>query len=137
MGAWGTGIFEDDSTLDWFADLEDARKPLSFLAECLDITGIDYLEYDNCAGVLGAAAIIDGLLHGAPTDSPESVMEWIASNKSLNVAKLVPNAIASLDAVVGENSELNELWSENEELYPKWKADITALRTRLAKHQSK
>jgi hypothetical protein len=136
MGAWGTGIFEDDSMLDWLFDLEDANKPVAFLAECLDIDGIDYLEYDNCAGVLGASAIIDGLLNGAPADSPESMMEWIASHKSLKVAKLVPNAIASLDAVISENSELNELWSENQELYPKWKADITALRDRIAMHQS-
>jgi Domain of unknown function (DUF4259) len=122
--------------LDWLVDLEDARKPLAFLAECLDIDGIDYLEYDNCAGVLGASAIIDGLLNGAQADFPESVQEWIASNKSLKVAKLVPNAIASINAVISGNSELNELWSENGELYPKWKADIAALRDRLAMHHS-
>lgn len=137
MGAWGTGIFEDDSMLDWVADLEDAKRPLSFLSECLDIKGIDYLEYESCASVLGASAIIDGLLNGAPADSPVSVIEWLASNKSLKVAKLVPIAIVSLEAVISEKSELNDLWSENQELYSKWKADICALRDRLAKHHNR
>jgi len=41
------------------------------------------------------------------------------------------NAVHALQKVIGENSELNELWAENEELYPKWRQTILDLIERL------
>ncbi|WP_274728954.1 DUF4259 domain-containing protein [Taylorella equigenitalis] len=37
----------------------------------------------------------------------------------------------SLGVVLGDNSELNELWQESEEDYPLWKENIISLKNRL------
>ncbi|MEM1119180.1 MAG: DUF4259 domain-containing protein [Bacteroidota bacterium] len=40
-------------------------------------------------------------------------------------------AVLALQKVLSDNSELNELWSENDELYPKWKSTLKDLMDRL------
>lgn len=132
MGAWGHLTFEDDETLDWLGDLIDADKPIAFLKECLDLEDEEELDYTAGAGAIGSAVIIDALLNGPTADLPEEAVEWLGGHEKLKVAPLVPSAIAALDGAMGEDSELNELWSENEELYPQWKAHLLAARSRLA-----
>ena len=51
--------------------------------------------------------------------------------KILPVEKLKKDVTTALDRLLGENSELNELWNENEELYPMWKNLIVQLKKRL------
>jgi hypothetical protein len=133
MGAWGFKTFEDDSSLDWLGDLGEEEKPLPFLKECLNLDGIDYMEYFHCTGVLSSAVMIDGLLNGPKEDLPEEALEWLKANTKLKVAPLVPIAIDGLERVLGDDSELNELWRENKELYPKWKKSIVDLSVRLEK----
>jgi hypothetical protein len=132
MGAWGIQPFEDDETADWLGDLIDAT-PLPFLKECLDLEGIYYLEYMHCAGVLGSAVMIDGVLHGSKGNLPEEAVEWIDEHKKLKVAPLVPAGIEGLNRLLGEDAELHELWRENEELYPQWKKLMLDLKARLQK----
>ena len=132
MGAWGFKTFEDDSSLDWLADLADA-KPHQFLRECLDLDGIDCLEYMHCTGVLCSAVMIDGLLNGPTDDLPEEALEWLKTHKKLKVTPLVPLAIEGLDRLLEDESELNELWRENTELYRNWKKSIVDLSVRLEK----
>jgi hypothetical protein len=131
MGAWGTKPFEDDETLDWLDDLMEQRKPGEFLKECLDLEGIDYLEHQQCAGVLGTAVILDALVNGAREDLPDAAREWVEENRKLAVKPLVPMAIAGLDRLLADDSELHELWRENDKLYPEWKSRITRVRDRL------
>lgn len=130
MGAWGAKTFEDDHNLDWLGDLVD-EKPLPFLKECLNLDGLDYLEYMHCTGVLCSAVMIDGLLNGPADDMPEEALEWLKSNKKLKVASLVPSAIEGLERVLGDDSEMNDLWRENKKLYPKWKKSVLDLTSRL------
>ncbi len=51
--------------------------------------------------------------------------------KGENLESLKETAIEALKKVISDKSELNELWSENEELYPKWKGNIESLINRL------
>ena len=133
MGAWGIHTFEDDHNLDWLNDLLEADKPSAFLKECLDLSDIDEdeMEYMPCTGVLCAAVMIDGLLHGPTDDLPEDVLVWLQQNKKLKVAKLVPNAISGLERLLQDGAEMNDLWKENKKLYPKWKKRILDLKARL------
>lgn len=133
MGAWGIATFEDDSSLDWLCDLVEEERPLAFLKECLNLKGIDELEYMHCTGVLCAAVMIDALLNGATRDLPDSAVEWLANYKQLKVQKLVPAAIAGLDRVLGDNSEMNETWAEDSALHAKWKRRVNSIKKRLSK----
>lgn len=135
MGAWGYLTFEDDESLDWLSDLCDQDSPSSFLKECLNLKGIDYLEYQACTGVLCAAVMIDGLLNGPAKDLPEEAIQWLASHPKLRVSRLVAPAISGLERLLGGDAELHELWKENRELYPKWKMRIQSLKRRLKKLQ--
>ena len=131
MGAWGIATFEDDSNLDWLCDLEDEDKPLGFLKECLDLKGIDELDYMSCTGVLCAAVMIDAILNGATKDLPQSAIVWLENNKKLKVQKLLPNAIGGLERILGDKSEMNETWAEEPEHYSKWKKHVNGIKKRL------
>ncbi len=132
MGAHGINIFDEDHACDWLSDLCDHDDPKEFFRECLNLSDADeYLEVMQCAGVLGTSVIIDGILNGSAKELPEEAVEWIAEHKNLSVQRLVPKAISGLDAVLGEESELNDLWKENEELYPEWRRQIEELKERL------
>jgi hypothetical protein len=57
----------------------------------------------------------------------------VNSNKSVDVTELKGLAVMAMGKVLGEDSELNELWSENEELYPHWRSEIEAMIQGLSK----
>ena len=48
MGAWGMGVFDDDSALDFLGELTEAKGPLSLMNHSFAsaATG-EYLEYDS------------------------------------------------------------------------------------------
>ncbi len=137
MGAWDYGIFDDDTAYDFDDEImEDAKTFFrhSFETALED----DYLGYDEGIATLVSAAYMDNLLNGTQyrTDNQDNEDESNVNmfgrlRGDLRVDDLKPLAVRALGKVIGENSELNELWSDNEELYPKWKGNIEELMTRL------
>lgn len=131
MGTWGIRTFDNDGTSDWLYDLEEAVGT-SLLEQALNAEGSEYLEAPDGEIILAAAEIILGIKDKPRSNLPDNAIEWINSHKNLDVSKLVTKAIFLIDRVLGENSELNELWAENEENYPDWKSDVMELRKLLA-----
>ncbi|MNJ88923.1 hypothetical protein D3C87_64820 [compost metagenome] len=138
MGAWDTGIFDDDTAYDFSDEIrEDA---VAFFKESFEYSiQSEYLEYDECHAVTVSAAYMDNLLNGTlyRTDNEDEEDESNVNlfgklQKDLRVEHLKPVAIKALKKVISEDSELNELWSENEELYPKWRNNIEELIQRLS-----
>ena len=109
MGAWGTGVFDNDGAGDLLADLrhaEPARRP-GIVREALQfaVDAGDYLEVIEGQAAVAAAAMVaaargdgDGL-YGGPPDGG-----------SVELAR------QALDRVVGEASEWRELWEETPDL---------------------
>lgn len=133
MGAWGHRTFQDDSACDWVYDLEAAEDPLQFLDESLTPEDTDYIEYDDGCAILGACETIYGIKHESREPQAEAFTKWVDNHKSLDVSSLVPKAITAVQSVLGEDSELNELWSENPEFYSQWRARIEELIAGLQK----
>ncbi|MDF1743638.1 MAG: DUF4259 domain-containing protein [Gimesia sp.] len=128
MGAWGYHTFEDDVTCDWAYDLYNTEDPHQFLLLSLTQHLSDgYIEYDSCSSFLGAAETIYALLFHIRDNHPDNFKEWIQNNRDLKVADLKPMCVRSLNRVLSEKSELNELWSENEEDYSNWKNNIEVM----------
>ncbi len=128
MGAWGHLTFQDDAACDWVCELDAAADPIRFLTESLTPESLDdYLEYDDGCGILGAAEAIHAVLKGIRGDPPDDFKRWVGNNATLDVTALIPTCITSLQAVLGDSSELNELWAENEEDYPDWRDNIQQL----------
>jgi len=134
MGAWDAGIFDDDSACDILDDLEGTRDVSDFLRRSFaEAVGSDYLEYDACHAVTVSGAVLDAALHPTVDRStyPETLNVVVAAAQRTDLQPLRPLAVQALVRVIGNGSELNELWAENEELYSTWKGNIEAIIARL------
>ena len=120
MGTWGLGTFDDDIACDWLEDLHES-DPLAFFVQCLDLTDSNDLEYLACIGVVCTAEIIHALLRSPREGLPQAACRWAEQHKDLNVLPLLPDAIAGVGRVMQPDSELHELWEDNEEMYDRWR----------------
>ncbi|WP_335933807.1 DUF4259 domain-containing protein [Streptomyces sp. PTD5-9] len=124
MGTWDFGHFDNDSAADFSGRLDDApeaERP-ALIRTALEIAiAADYLDSDEGSEAVAAAALI-----GAQCPGGEPVTTAYGPDEQLPAlpADLRPLAAKALDAVLGDNSELRELWEDNE----KWTTGITRLR---------
>lgn len=134
MGAWDYGIFDDDSACDISLDIQDMEDPKDFLRTSFEHALVaEYLEYDECHAVTVSAAYTDHILNGTPyPEEEENMAQFKTKFPDLLLDDLKPLAVSALEVVIGNRSELNELWSENEALYPTWKQHIQSLIIRLS-----
>ena len=131
MGAWGTGLFEDDTSLDLIADVIETDA-VSFVKTVISKINPEYLEYEQCQEVIVSGVIIDSILNETKYDiSEEEFYEWISNQEAEELEPLNESIAKVLKLVISEKSELNELWSENEEDYPSWRKNIEDLIHRL------
>ncbi len=130
MGTWGVKTFENDGASDWLWDLEESDAN-SALVAALNPEDTNYLEATDGEIILAAAEIIQAIKNRPRAGLPENALNWINAHNTLDVSSLVTKAIAMVDRVLSDNSELRELWEENEDDYPKWHAHITELRSKL------
>lgn len=137
MGAWSFGIFDDDTAYEFTGEIKNDAK--SFFKASFELAiNSDYLEFTECHAVTVSAAYIDCILNGtkyridSEDEEDESNINLYKSlNPDIEVEDLKELAIKALQKVISKNSELNELWEENEESYPKWKGNIEELINRL------
>jgi hypothetical protein len=134
VGAWGIGIFEDDSALDFLTELTEAQDPLGVMnAAFVSASGAKYLEYEPGHRVLVSAAGLGAVLNGTHYGSDLAELDdWVQRNRGLNLASLKVPAVTAVRRVLAEGSELKELWAENEKDYPTWRAGVEALAARIA-----
>ena len=139
MGAWGHGHFEDDSAWDFMDEIEESDDPKEVINAALDAAlEAEYLESDEGNAVIVAATYIDRQQNGTKFSSPDSdeplnVDTFPGRHPNVDFSKLRAKAIQALQKLLGDDSELNELWVENEELYPAWRQGIESLIQRLNK----
>lgn len=133
MGAWGNGSFDNDDAADFLADVTDGAD-LTLVREIFATvlgTG-EYVEAPDASQAIVAAEIVAAAT-GRPTPAAqedEELSGWLARTKPEVDPDLVRQAVQVLDRIVGENSELRELWEEADEL-PDWEATVVALRSKL------
>jgi hypothetical protein len=132
MGAWGAGTFQNDDAADWLYEFTEAGNE-AVLRTGLEATeiGEGYLEAPRASRILGACEIVAALRGRPAPDLPEEARNWVEQHAELDVSSLVPVAIGGIDRILAENSELNELWSENQAEYPAWRGSLLDLRSRL------
>jgi hypothetical protein len=137
MGAWGYGIFDDDTAMDAVDAMQYEENPYDFFADAFeDAITAEYLDYDKCHAVIISAAYMDAMLNGTQyviegSEDADYFNVFAKKHIALNVIDLKPFARHALQVVLFDKSELNELWAENEELYPLWSANVRELQERL------
>ena len=133
MGAWGTGTFDNDTAGDWADGLAE-RKDLSLVHETLltVASGDCYLDADDASEALAACEVVARLKgDGGPRNAyTEAVDEWVEAHPQPVPLELVALATAAIDRILGENSELAELWAESESA-AEWRAAVEDLRRRV------
>lgn len=134
MGTWALDAFGNDYAMDWAQDLHD-YKTLELVETTLDNV-IDSteaeLEAPFAAEALAALDVIARLLGKPGEDDPATaeVDEWVAACKKKVTPPLLDKARLAFDKIMGEASELRQLWQDSEH-YADWQADVAALRQRV------
>ncbi len=128
MGAWGSGPFDNDGAADFVGDARTMPAP-SIAAALLAIAGAaatDYIDADDGQCAVAAAELVAlgygyGKLDGLAPDLRQLV-RTLGPSEELRVL-----ALRALPRILGERSELAELWEGDDE----WAAAIADLIARL------
>jgi hypothetical protein len=114
MGAWGTGPFDNDDAADFATSLDHLQPELRLgairdaLTDAMEQTG--YLDRDVGGAAVAAAALVAAQGDkGLPIDcihGPKQLIPELSND-------LRPIAALALARVLGECSELNELWMDS------------------------
>ena len=136
MGAWDYGIFDDDTAYDFIEEFKLSKNKFETMRSAFRIAqNADYVEYDECHAVTVYSAIMDSILNHTfyRCDDQEGFDQLIFEKKDLPVGNLKKDAAAALEKVISKQSELSDLWSDNDQIYPKWKRNLQQLIDRLSK----
>ena len=139
MGAWGTGLFDNDTACDWAYKLEKVNN-LSVIESALDEVlnvGDEYLDSHEAQEALAAAEVI-ARLKGNPgigCGYTEAVDKWVEKNRLTPPEALIEKALKAIERALYKPSELLELWSESEE-FTVWEKSIKDLSKRLSARRS-
>lgn len=130
MGTWGLGTFEDDIACDWLEDLHDS-DPIAFFTACLDLEGLEELDYLACIGVVCTSEILCAHATEPRHDLPESANQWLIQNRELALSGFLPRCIDGLRRVADPKSEMSMRWEDGAENFVAWKNHISDLQQRL------
>lgn len=127
MGAWGAKAFQNDSALDWLAELESdgvaaIHEILSRVASSGDT---QYVDADDGSAAIAAAEIVAATRHGRDR-LDDDARAWLAANASSIEDDDLVLARHAVERVLSGASELRELWDENG-ADTDWHVDVRAL----------
>ena len=134
MGTWGAGSFDNDSVLDWLADVIEDGEPdvvRKALAAAADADADGYLDADEAQPALAAAEIVAAAI-GRGDDriaDEDELLAWLSPRREAFGAADVALARRAVEHVLAK-SELQELWEENGP-DTKWRPVVTELLRRL------
>jgi hypothetical protein len=133
MGTWGPLAFDNDDANDWAYGLDDVDD-LSLVESAFDVVegSEDYLEAPDASNALAACEVLARLngKSGYKNAYTETVDEWVAAHPLTPPPELLKRANAAIDRILGETSELKELWSDSDET-ENWLTAVEDLRQRL------
>ncbi|BCJ38417.1 hypothetical protein Athai_59200 [Actinocatenispora thailandica] len=114
MGAWDTGIFDNDGAGDLHAELLTAAPAgrADVLRSAFALPCEEYVEVDEGQRALAAAAVVSAAAAG--TDLTAYGRSLPAADLPAATPELVALARAAVDRVLGADSEWRELWDEAE-----------------------
>ncbi len=134
MGTWSVDAFGNDDAADWAYELEEADdlEPIEAAIEEVLAVGREYLEAPQAAIALAAVEVLARLCGkpGERNSYTEAADEWAASIAIKPSVELVDKAQAAIARIVGDNSELKELWQGSDE-YGAWLSSVENLRARV------
>jgi hypothetical protein len=126
MGAWGEGVLENDTALDWLGDLEEQPELATVTIALSTAAGGDYVDARDGEEAMVAAELVAAALGRS---GEERLNTLAASLPGLaDHASLAAQAVERI--ADPEHSELTELWNEDSP-NPDWERVCADLRSRL------
>ncbi|MBD3918606.1 DUF4259 domain-containing protein [Paenibacillus sp. PR3] len=129
MGAWGYGNLENDTVLDWIAELIETDD-MSLISESIEfVVEDDDIDADVASIAIGAIEVLAALQDRRGNEEyDEELNDWINEHKGKG-KNLLPRAQKALQKIVLD-SELKDLWEESES-FEEWLKTIKELESRL------
>jgi len=116
MGAWAEDAFGNDTACDWAGDFLDAPgiEKIESAIKAV-ISENEYIDSDVACEALAACELVARLKGnwGQRSAYSESIDKWVETGQESPSAQLVQSASTAIVKILGENSELQELWDED------------------------
>lgn len=133
MGAWGTGTFENDTALDWTYSLDQANDTNCIWQATEAVFLAPYIDSQVATEAIAAIEVATALKGQPNSHLPEDVEIWLNQNANLSLPdNYYLRATDALQLILGDHSELKELWEESDS-YKEWLTSINNLLSRLSK----
>jgi hypothetical protein len=133
MGAWAEDAFGNDTACDWAGDFADDPS-LEKVEEAIDlvVNSEEYLDSDEACEALVACEIVARLKGnlGEKSAYSEAIDKWVEKADIEPSKELIAKAEKAITRILGEDSELQELWDEDGE-NEKWHLEMNNLLSRL------
>ena len=138
MGSWDGEVFGNDTAADWGGSLVDGDDPAAVAAALEEaLAEEEYLDADIGSEALAAAEVVAAAGgHPGPRNSySEAVLDWAARHPELRDLRY--RAQQAVERVLAPESELRDLWLEDEEdrsspVRGEWLGPVQDLQLRLA-----
>ena len=137
MGTWGYKHFENDSAFDYSSMIENSDNPKEILKDTFGHTlQMDNISADQGQALIAFAAYVDRQTNGTKYSDDTDLLDvdtFPQRHPDLDFTDIKELAYKAVLKVLDKDSELNELWEENEEEYPLWIKEVEGLIERLKK----
>jgi hypothetical protein len=134
MGTWDIGNFDNDTAADCALRLVNASD-LSLVEETINHIFDESKEYLDSVSACEALVAIEVVARlkgnwGEKSAYSEPVDKWVKLNKFDVPHAIVESSIKAIERIPGENSELNDLWSETGQ-HEEWLKEVEGLKIRV------
>lgn len=130
MGAWGTGSFQNDDARDWISEIEGFDGLSVVRAKLKEVaTSEGSVHAPDCFRAIAAAEVV-AAISGQPCSAPPEAIEKMVAVQVTILQADRDLAREALDRVLGEQSELAQLWADSPKI-DAWRASVAELRSRL------
>lgn len=131
MGQWGESMFESDGVLDFLSEFNDSLD-FSMVEDAIEIAleSEEYIDIDDCYGVIASAEIVAAIKGNKSDDFPEDMNFSIVTFKGNLTNELTTSVRKDLKLVLlnDEGSELFELWEDSVLLKKYYKNIVSRLK---------
>ena len=119
MGTWGYKHFENDSAFDYSSMIENSDNPKEILKDTFGHTlQMDNISADQGQAIIAFAAYVDRQTNGTKYSDDTDLLDvdtFPQRHPDLDFTDIKELAYKAVLKVLDKDSELNELWEENEE----------------------
>jgi hypothetical protein len=132
MGAWSHDAFGNDEALDWLQGLEgaDDLSPIEAALAAVEATEGELEAPAACEALAAIELLAMRRGHAPPHGAPEAAEDWVARLRRAPPEPLLRRALAALERIAGDGSELAALWDDSDDAQA-WRACLGGLRQRL------